>query len=156
MLILDVPGFAKLELKHLLLDFNGTLAQDGRLIPGIAPLLTQLSPNLDLHVLTADTFGSVKTELTAANCRITRLAPAEQDVAKRDYLRQLGAGRCVAVGNGRNDALMLREAALGIAVVQEEGAAVAAITSADAVCHSLYDALQLLLKPRRLIATLRC
>jgi soluble P-type ATPase len=156
MLILDVPGFARLELKHLVLDFNGTLAVDGRMIDGVGAMLAQLAPNLDLHVLTADTFGSVKREFASLQCKINRISPAEQDTAKRDYVRTLGPQGCVAIGNGRNDALMVREAMVGIALLQEEGLASACMMSADILCRSIQDALGLLVRPRRLMATLRC
>jgi soluble P-type ATPase len=51
---------------------------------------------------------------------------------------------------------MLKEAALGIGVIQAEGAAVEAILAADLVTTSVLDALDLLIHPLRLTATLRC
>jgi soluble P-type ATPase len=50
---------------------------------------------------------------------------------------------------------MLKEAALGIAVVQEEGAFAETLMSADVVCTNIVSALGLLTNPLRLIATLR-
>jgi soluble P-type ATPase len=50
---------------------------------------------------------------------------------------------------------MLREAALGVAVLGPEGLAVRALAAADVVVASI-DALVLLRSPKRLIATLRC
>jgi soluble P-type ATPase len=50
---------------------------------------------------------------------------------------------------------MLREAAVGIAVVGPEGPAVGALATADVVVASLDDALGLLRSPKRLVATLR-
>jgi soluble P-type ATPase len=61
----------------------------------------------------------------------------------------------LALGNGRNDRLMLQAAALGIALIQREGAAAQTLTSADLVCTSVLDALALLTTPKRLTATLR-
>ena len=61
----------------------------------------------------------------------------------------------MAVGNGRNDRLMLKEAALGIAVLQAEGAAAEALLAADVVAPDILAALDLLLAPEGLIATLR-
>lgn len=155
MIQVEIPGYGKLELTHLVLDYNGTLAVDGRLLPGVTETLNQLAAQLTIHVLTADTFGSVHTELTGACCTIGILPATQQDRAKRVYVNNLGAKQCVAVGNGRNDRLMLQAAALGIALLQEEGAAVATLTAADIVCRNIDDALALLLNPRRLIATLR-
>jgi len=50
---------------------------------------------------------------------------------------------------------MVGEPALGIAVVGPEGAAGAAVGAADVVVTDIRTALDLLLRPRRLVATLR-
>ncbi len=155
MIAIKVPGFGELALAHLVLDFNGTLAVDGRLLPQVAETLNSLAGQLTVHVLTADTFGTVRAAMAGVNCAVDILPPGQQDLAKRDYVRELGAEKCVAVGNGRNDALMLQEAALGIALLQEEGTAVATLSAADVVCRTIHDALALLTTPRRLVATLR-
>ena len=34
-----IPGFGALRLEHLVLDYNGTLALDGRLLRGVGPRL---------------------------------------------------------------------------------------------------------------------
>lgn len=153
---IDIPGFGRLHPQHLLLDFNGTLAIDGHVLSPLESLLKELGQTLTLHVLTADTFGSVREELAAMECIIRRLSPAEQDQGKRDYLRSLRPDQVIAIGNGRNDVMMLNEADLGIAVIQQEGAASGALMAADVVCRSTEEALQLLLSSKRLTATLRC
>ena len=61
----------------------------------------------------------------------------------------------MVIGNGANDVLVLEGAALGIAVIGPEGASSAALRAADVVCASIVDALDLLLEPRALTATLR-
>ncbi len=57
MLEITIPGGNELRLEHLLLDVNGTLTDRGQLIDGVATRLKRLSENLELHLLTADTFG---------------------------------------------------------------------------------------------------
>ena len=64
-------------------------------------------------------------------------------------------GKVVAVGNGANDAAMLHKASLGIAVLGGEGLALACLTAADIVVPDIGAALDLLLQPRRILATLR-
>ena len=155
MLEVAVPGYRNLDLSHLVLDYNGTIACDGRLIEGVEARLAVLSKNMEVHVLTADTFGTVKAQLAQTDCRLSVIPQGDQAGAKCDYVRKLGAERCVCVGNGRNDSLMLKEAAVGIAVMQAEGAAVAAVVAADVVVTSILDALDLLSNPLRLTATLR-
>ena len=36
MLTISIPGGATLDIEHLVLDYNGTLAVDGVLLPGVA------------------------------------------------------------------------------------------------------------------------
>ena len=155
MLELRIPGHKPLSLLHLVLDYNGTIACDGRLIQGVRQRLELLDRSLEVHVLTADTFGNVQKELSGVPLRLTVIPGENQAEAKLDYLEQLGREHSVCIGNGRNDRLMLKVAALGIAVIQTEGAAVAAILEADIITLSILDAPDLLLHPLRLSATLR-
>ena len=155
MIEVDVPGYRNLRLEHLVLDFNGTLAIDGRLIDGVADRLERLADKLRISVVTADTFGRVATEMANMPCEITILPQGRQDEAKQQFIQVLGANRCVPVGNGRNDRLMLAEAELGIAVIEGEGAASATLLAADVVAPGICAALDLLLEPLRLVACLR-
>jgi soluble P-type ATPase len=155
MLEVTVPGYKTLRLVHLVLDFNGTLACDGRIIAGVPERLQALAKSLEIHVLTADTFGGVREEVAGIPCRLAVIAEANQAEAKASYVRALGVDHCVCVGNGRNDRLMLAEAVLGIAVLQREGGAVDALLRAHVAVASIVDALDLLLQPLRLAATLR-
>lgn len=156
MLEIQIPGLKRpLHLSHLVLDYNGTIACDGDLIAGVRDRLEKLSAHLEVHILTADTFGSVREALAGIPCRISIIPRKEQARAKLSYVERLGLDCSVCVGNGRNDRLMLKEAALGIAVMQAEGAAVEAILGADVVITDILDALDLLLHPLRLTATLR-
>lgn len=155
MLAISIPGYRDLELEHLVLDHNGTLARDGEILSGVKPLLETLAEHLEIHVVTADTFGKAKARLEGVPCELVVLEKDKQDVGKLAFVERLGSGRAVAVGNGRNDRLMLKEAVLGIAVVQEEGAASETILAADVVCLSITAALELLTNPLRLAATLR-
>lgn len=155
MIEIAIPGFRHLTLEHLVLDFNGTLAVDGRLIDGVRDRMQAIGRDINIHVITADTFGGVQKSLEAIPCTLHLLPVARQDQGKRDYVRRLGSIRVAAVGNGRNDSLMLAESALGIGVIQAEGAFGGTLTSADVVCTSILDALDLLTHPLRLTATLR-
>ncbi len=155
MLSVAIPGFGSLRLEHLVLDYNGTLAADGLLLPGVRRRLAALALELRVHVLTADTFGKARTQLRGTECELIVLGRRFQGRAKAACVRRLGAARTVCIGNGRNDRLMLRAAALGIGIVQREGAAGDSLRAADVVVCDARDALDLLLKPLRLVATLR-
>lgn len=155
MLRLDIPGFAALDLEYLVLDFNGTLALDGRLREGVAPRLQALADTLVIHVVTGDTHGTAREQLRGLPVALTVLEPERQAEAKRAYLRRLGPAGCVAVGNGRNDRLMLGEAALGIAVTGPEGTSPEALHAAHLFVPDSLAALDLLDHPRRIVASLR-
>jgi soluble P-type ATPase len=155
MIGITIPGFKELRLTHLVLNYNGTIAEHGRLIRGVAEKLAVLAPRLAIHILTADTFGTVREQVAPLPADLIVIAPGDQAQAKCEYVRRLGGEQTVAVGNGRNDRLMLKEAALGIALLQAEGAAVEALLAADVVAPDILAALDLLLTPEGLIATLR-
>ena len=155
MLEINIPGGPNLGLNHLVLDYNGTIALDGDIIPGVMDILGQLADMLTVHVLTADTHGTVREKLPLDLVRVHVLSPQNQDQGKLQYTRELENSSCVCVGNGRNDALMLREAGLGIAVVQAEGCHFKTMAEADIIVPGILEALNLLLKPNRLIATWR-
>jgi P-type E1-E2 ATPase len=155
MIEIDVPGNKKFRLEHLVLDYNGTIAFDGALIDGVKESLAELSKMLTVHVITADTFGSVEKALKDIHCELAVIPLDRQDVAKLEYVKTLGCEQTVSMGNGVNDRLMLKASALGVAVIQGEGAAFETLASADVVCADIRSALSLLSNPLRLIATLR-
>lgn len=153
---ITIPGRAPLAIGHLVLDYNGTIACDGQLLAELVPQLSTLAQQLHIHILTADTHGNVAQQVGTFPHTLEIIGTSDQAQAKRNYLHLLGAKNCVAIGNGANDALMLRDAALGIAIMHHEGAASSCVLAADVVIGSCRDALALLLSPQRLIATLRC
>lgn len=155
MLEIAIPGGEILRLEYLVADFNGTMACDGALLPGARDALCRLAEKLGIHIVTADTFGRAKEALAGIPCELAILSERGQDSAKLRYVEVLGAAGCVCIGNGRNDRLMLAQAALGIAVMHQEGAAVETLMAAKVVVPDINAALGLLLNPARLIATLR-
>lgn len=155
MIEIEIPGFGPLALSALVCDFNGTLARDGVLVAGVHDLLAQVSTKVDIRVVTGDTFGTARTQLAGCPCAVEVLGPADQAVAKAALVERLGATRVVAIGNGRNDRLMLASAALGIGVIGDEGIAGEAASASDIVTRHIVDALGLLIEPRRILATLR-
>jgi len=155
MIEIKVPGYKTLHIKYLVLDFNGTLAVDGRILPGVKEILNTLADDIEIHVLTADTFGKAQSQLKEVCCKLTVISLENQDIAKLDFVKKLGIDYSACIGNGQNDCLMLKESVLGIAVILEEGAAVQTVMAADIVCNNILSALELLTNPLRLTATLR-
>jgi soluble P-type ATPase len=152
---LDIPGFGRVELDHLVSDFTGTLSVDGKLSPGVRDRLNSTSEFLQIHILTADTFGMAKTELEGIKCVVHILAGDRHDLQKEEYVKRLGAEHVIAFGNGNNDRHMLRGAKIGVAVCLREGCSIEALRNADIVVTSAADGLDLILEPKRLKATLR-
>ncbi len=155
MIEVTIPGYKTLWLNHLVMDYNGTMACDGRLIDGVREKLDVLCRQMEIHVLTADTFGKARAELTGVPAVLSILPEGDQDQGKLQYIKGLGEEPVVAVGNGRNDKLMLEAAELGIALIQEEGACVETVMAADMVCPDIISALTLLTNTGRLVAGLR-
>jgi soluble P-type ATPase len=155
MISVAIPGFRSLDLRYLVCDYNGTLAVDGLLLPGVAEAMAELAGVLDIRVITADTFGLARAQLAGLPAALTITPVENQAEAKLAFVADLGPRNVVAVGNGRNDRKMLEAAALGIALIQPEGAAAEAIRTADVLCNSILDAFALLRNPKRLTATLR-
>jgi P-type E1-E2 ATPase len=155
MIEIEIPGSSLLRLQHLVLDVNGTIAKDGQIIEGVAERLDALRAKLELHLVTADTHGEQEKIDKALRLAAFRIPAKDQAKAKSDYVERLGAAEVAAIGNGANDAAMLECAALGILVIGPEGAAVEALLKAKVVVSDIRTGLDLLLNPKRLIATLR-
>jgi soluble P-type ATPase len=155
MIDVAIPGFGRLALTNLVCDFNGSLACDGRLLDDARALLPQVAHLVKVHVVTGNTFGSAEAQLRELPCTLTLLDPRHQAHAKLGIVERLGRDHVVAIGNGRNDRMMMRAAALGIGVVGDEGAAREALDGCAIVVRDIASALGLLLAPQRLIATLR-
>lgn len=155
MLKLSIPGREPLTIEHLVLDYNGTLAVDGRLLPGVVERLEALAERLSIHVITADTFGLAAVETGTLPVTLQIIGSGDQARAKEELVGTLGPSKVAAIGNGANDRLMLERAALGICVLGTEGSATAALLASDIVVRHPADGLDLLLHPGRLAATLR-
>lgn len=155
MLQIDIPGQTTITLKHLVLDYNGTIAEDGELINGVSGQLLDLSNSLTIYVITADTHGTVKAKLAGLPVHITVIGEGTQDKQKEEFVKMLGAESVITMGNGRNDIHMLSAAAIGVGLMQKEGCSTAIIQSADILCDNICDALDLLRFPDRIRATLR-
>lgn len=155
MLEITIPPRGVLHLDYLVLDLNGTIALDGELLPGVKNRLTRLGEMLQVWLVSADTQGTLGPLASALGIKARRLQSGDEASQKESLVSELGADRVVAVGNGANDAAMLYKAVLGIAVLGGEGLALACLMAADIVAPDIGAALDLLLRPRRILATLR-
>jgi soluble P-type ATPase len=136
----------------LVLDYNGTVSKDGVLLPGVAAQLRRLAKIIRMTMLTADTFGKAKSQLNGLPIQV-RIIRTGRD--KADFVRERGANRVIAVGNGRNDVRMMAIAGLSVGVIGPEGAAVELMRAADIVVTDIHHALDLITHPLRVKASLR-
>jgi P-type E1-E2 ATPase len=155
MIEINIPGRGTLQLEYLVSDVNGTLAVDGVLIDGLAQRIASIRDRLTVHLLTADTHGRQAGIDQQLNLTATRLIGGNEQEQKRAYVKKLGSEKVIAIGQGANDAAMLKEAALGICVMSQEGTATETFFSADILVPNIFVAFDLLDKPLRIVATLR-
>ncbi len=152
MIRIDIPNRGIIELHHAVFDVNGTLAIDGMPIPGVVDRLKALASFLSLHALTAGTHGNTAELERVLGFPLHMITRGEE---KMHYVEQLGPAHVIAFGNGMNDVGMLRLAAIGVAVLSGEGVAMGALQAADVLALGPIDAIELVLNPKRLVATLR-
>jgi soluble P-type ATPase len=155
MIRIDIPGWGNMDIENIVFDLNGTIATDGRIPSEMREKINLLSKQVKVYVLTADTQGTATEEVEGMNIELIKIPDEDSKIGKFKFIEGLDLEKTVAIGNGSNDQLILKEAGLGIAVLGNEGMAVTAMKHADMIVKTIFDALDLFLKPKRLIATLR-
>ena len=155
MINVSIPGWGELSIEYLVVDFNGTAGYEGKLKKGVKEAMERIARYLKVFVITSDTYDSADAELTATSFTVVKVAKIDSGTDKARVVKELGPEKVAAIGNGANDAEMLKEAALGIGVIGEEGCATSLIKEADLVVPGILDAFGLILHPERLVATLR-
>ena len=154
MMMILRPGQEPLEIDFILLDFEGTLASDRRVHPKAKDKINLLSKRTKIYILTKEGKELVEEALKKVKAEIIYLIEGEASQQKLELLRQMGATRTVAIGNGADDAPMMEEACFSICVMSKEGTSAEALKNANVVFIDILDALDFLLKPLRQKATL--
>ena len=154
MIEIVIPGRDNLFIKHVVLDYNGTIAVDGHVIEPLKERFRALSEKVDITVLTADTYGTVRAECEPLGLRVETFPRSEAAACKAESVKSLGSG-VACFGNGFNDIAMFNLSDLAVAVIEGEGMCAGLLSHADVVVASACDGLDLLLKPDHLRATLR-
>ena len=154
MISIDIPGWENITIDNIVLDLNGTIATDGKISLDVKEKIKALSQKAKVYILTADTQGTAGDESKEIGIELVKIPGEDSKNKKFEFLKTLNLEKTVAIGNGNNDQLILKEAALGIAVLGDEGVSGLALKNAEILVKSISDALDLFLKPKRLIATL--
>ena len=155
MISISIPGWGNMEIENIVLDLNGTTATDGKIPLEVKEKINRLSNTVKIYILTADTQGTASEEIPNMGVELLKVSGEDSTEVKLRVVESLDPTRTVAIGNGNNDHLILKEAALGVAVLGDEGISASAMKNADVIVKNISDALDLFLKTKRLIATLR-
>ncbi len=143
-----------ITIEHLVLDYNGTVAEGGQLLDGVEGRMRALKDRVSIHVLTADTYGTVRAQCDPIGVHVETFPRAGAAECKLEIVQRLGS-HVMCVGNGFNDVLMFDAADLSVAVLEKEGTYAGLIAHADIVTRSIVDAFDLLIRTDRMRATLR-
>ncbi len=155
MLTYKIPGREDIEIQSIVFDYNGTIAVDGKLINGVEELINKLSEDVNIYILTADTYGTVEKECRNINGKILTFPKEDAGKSKRDIVKKIGGHKTICLGNGFNDIPMFEAAALSIAIIEGEGVSGKLLTKADIVARSIIEGLTILLNKNMIKATLR-
>ncbi len=155
MITITIPDGETFQLQHLVLDMNGTLTVDGLLPEGVSQRIEKLKNEMDIYLLTADTFGTGAKVAQELGIKMFTVSSDHGTKDKADFVSSFELSEVVAVGNGNNDVEMFKLARLSIVVIGEEGCSIATLTNADIAVTHINHALDLLINELRLIATLR-
>lgn len=154
MITLQRPCQTPLEVESLLIDYEGTLATDGRVHSKAKDKINLLAKRISVYILAKSGQVNVEERLKNVKAEVLFLTEGEASGEKLDLLRRLGPEKTVAIGNGMSDAPMLEEAGFSICVIGKEGASGEALKRADLVVTDILNGLDFLLKPLRQKATL--
>ncbi len=155
-----VPSYGVLRLKNVLFDLNGTIQFDGKISMDVKEKFKRLKEEYDVYLISADTRGNLEEiahdlGVSYIKIRADRIDTTNESEAKNYELIRLGKENTVAIGNGNNDSLMLKNAVLGIIIIGSEGAAVNSILNADVALPDPISSIDFLLDEEKIIATLR-
>lgn len=131
MIMVDIPGYKSIKIKEL---------KDN---------------NVNIFVITADTYGTVMEQCIELPVEVEVFNKENASEDKKQIVKKLGYDMTVTIGNGRNDIEMFKNSIISIAVIGKEGCLSKAIFEADIVVNNITDAIDLLLKHNRIIATMR-
>ena len=154
MITLQSSSQAKLEIEHLIIDYEGTLAMDGRVHPKAKDKINLLAKRLNIYILVKGEQEKAEEVLKRVKAKIIFLKEPEPSAQKLEFLLNLGAPKTGVIGNGEDDVPMSKEAGFSMAIIGKEGGSGELIQSADLTFLTIVDALDFLLKPLRQKATL--
>lgn len=155
MLIYQIPGKNDIEIENIVFDYNGTIAVDGKVIEGVSDLLVDFRDEVEIYILTADTYGTVKQECIDLDAKLLTFSSKNTSELKKNIVKELNGEKTICVGNGFNDISMFKEAAISIAVIEAEGVCGQLLKHADIITRSILEAIEIILNENKIKAVLR-
>lgn len=152
-----IPNFGEIIIKNIIFDINGTLQFKGLIPDNLLLKFRELKKLYNIFLVSSDTRGNLKDLASKLGVDYVKIAPKgiTDTEAKNQELLKLGKDVTIAVGNGNNDALMLKNAVLGIVIIGSEGASTQAIMNADVAFPDPISVIDFLMDETMIIATLR-
>ena len=155
MIKIDIPGINEINIENLVLDYNGTIACNGEVLPGVVEILQRIKSKVTVYVLTADTYGTVKNKFENTGIKVHILENDNGTLEKYEFVKHIGLQKTLSIGNGNNDVSMLKASVISIGVIGKEGCSSKVLMAADIVVTDIIDALALVEDPIKIKATLR-
>lgn len=150
-----IPGRGEIEIENVVLDYNGTIAVNGKIAKEVKELIQKLKEYVNVYVLTSDTYGTAEDECTDLGIEVITFPNENSGLHKKEIVKKLNGKRTLCVGNGYNDVPMFKEAILTIAVIEGEGASGKLLLNSDIVTRSIVDAIGIVLDENKVKAILR-
>ena len=152
-----IPYHGEITIKNVIFDINGTIQFKGQISEELVQKFEELKKFYNILLVSSDTRGNLKNiaKKLGVNFKKVNTQGINDAEAKNNELIKLGKEVTVAVGNGNNDALMLKNAILGIAILGSEGASTRSILNSDVVFTDVINAIEFLLDEKTMISTLR-
>jgi soluble P-type ATPase len=146
-------GVGEINLDTIILDLNGTLAVDGKLVEGVIGRINKLKElGFKLYLFTGDQRGTASQQAAELGIEIMF---AKTTAEKAECSKRCNFETTVAIGNARIDIGTFENSKIKIATLQKEGIHAAIINHVDIIIPSINDALDLLINPDSFNATMR-
>ncbi|MDM8533466.1 ATPase P [Clostridiaceae bacterium HSG29] len=154
-MVINVPETGKYEIENIVFDYNGTIAINGEIINGILEKIVKLAESFNVTIITADTFNTVKRAFKNTDVNIHIIDSIDGTIQKKEFVEEVGSNKTIALGNGRNDELMLKEAIISVAILNDEGVSLKALNNADFLLKDINHFFEMIEEPKKLVAILR-
>ena len=154
---INIPNYGEITIKNVLFDMNGTIQFEGKISEKLHEKFDILKKFYNVYLISSDTRGNLEdiAKKLDVNYITINSDKIPHEEAKCKVLMTLGEDVTVAVGNGNNDALMLKKALLGLAIIGKEGATTKCVLNSDVLFPDPISAINFLLDDKIMIATLR-